>query len=118
MSQTDITIPSIGTFLFPKWRSQVENCFAHWSPCNKGRTLVLKENFSTLFYRCEDLLLAFISSDLVCFEMTGNICLKSPDKTNVTPPIDLLLPLMSCRVLLRASIAPLCDMVHSSQMIR
>lgn len=58
---------------------------------------------SALFQRCENLMLAFISSDL--------------DDGNVTHPIDILFPLISCKVLPRSSITPLCDMLHSSQMI-
>lgn len=39
----------------------------------------------------------FIS--FVCFGMIGNTCLKSPDKANVIPPLDILRPLMTYKVL-------------------
>ncbi|CAI9716969.1 Hypothetical predicted protein [Octopus vulgaris] len=49
--------------------------------------------------RSENLIHTYISSAFLRLEMTGDICLKSPNTTYATPPIDLLLPFMSTATL-------------------
>ena len=60
---------------------------------------------------------AFSSSARVPLGMTGKVCLKSPESTNVTPPMMTRQLQMSWRVWSKDTNAALWDIVHSSQTI-
>ncbi|GBL83374.1 hypothetical protein AVEN_110684-1 [Araneus ventricosus] len=70
-----------------------------------------------LFHRYDDFKQACISSTLVPRGIAGSVCRKSPVNTMITPPILLLLHLMSFNVTSSALNAALWDIVHSSQTI-
>lgn len=57
------------------------------------------------------------SSVLVPFGTTGRVYLKSPASKTVTPPINLLFPLISFRDIFKALTPPLCAIVISSHTI-
>lgn len=102
--------PSNATFPFRNWWSQVKSCSAHWSTCNKAHTLVLKGNFCTLVHRFQRLCVCFYFIwSLVHLRMTGNVCLKFPGKSNITP----LFPYIYCCLFMSGKALPELSLNHS-----
>ncbi len=100
------------------WCSEVaENVAAFWSPNCWTCMLIGWCSFWTCFHQMGSFQTCFEFIALVPSAITGNVCLKSPASTTVTPPMSMLLSQISLRERSTASSAPWCDIVHSSQTI-
>lgn len=92
-----------GYFPSPIFKSSSENCSAVLSPFKCTRIFLVKENFSILGHKYEDLMHAAISLARVPQGTIGRVCRKSPASSTVTPPINKFEFLRSFRQLFKAS---------------
>jgi len=102
---------------FPKVRSCSENLPAKEPPDNLTLTFVFSCKVLTLLQGKDYLRYAFNLSALVALRMTSKVCLKSPARSTMIPPIMDLVLCRSWSVASRASSNFLWAIVHSFQMM-
>ncbi len=112
LASSVLTLPS------PSWSSSTANWPVSLSPKTLALMLVASSSLMTDANKYDVSREAVTWSALVPHLMTGSVYLKSPAMTITTYPKRCSLCRMTCNVHSSASKACLCDVVHSSRMMR